>query len=151
MKVKNGVVKGDGSDTKLVRIDSVNEDSGSYIRVLLSFFPPLSHGLQTHYHVWWRRSTDAVAKDFWGKEKEGPSARSVTIWFVVLEEAEEKEREIFLAMVTDGSTKQRVRPEWLQQYELMGKIGEGTYGLVYLARSKQPSHRQVLGFLSFVI
>jgi cyclin-dependent kinase 8/11 len=44
-------------------------------------------------------------------------------------------------MVTDGSTKQRVRPEWLQQYELVGKIGEGTYGLVYLARSKHPSHR----------
>ncbi|CAK9860032.1 unnamed protein product [Sphagnum jensenii] len=44
-------------------------------------------------------------------------------------------------MVTDGSTKQRVRPEWLQQYELMGKIGEGTYGLVYLVRSKQPAHR----------
>jgi hypothetical protein len=51
MKVKSGVVKGDGSDTKLVRIDSVNEECGSYIRVPLSFFPPLSHGLQTHYHV----------------------------------------------------------------------------------------------------
>uniref|UniRef100_A0A0D9XMY8 Cyclin-dependent kinase E-1 n=1 Tax=Leersia perrieri TaxID=77586 RepID=A0A0D9XMY8_9ORYZ len=31
------------------------------------------------------------------------------------------------------------RPAWLQQYELVGKIGEGTYGLVFLARLK-PSH-----------
>jgi hypothetical protein len=51
MKVKNGVVKGYGSDTKLVRIDGVNEECGSYIRLLLSFFPPLSHRLQTHYHI----------------------------------------------------------------------------------------------------
>ncbi|XP_072962282.1 cyclin-dependent kinase E-1 [Typha angustifolia] len=29
------------------------------------------------------------------------------------------------------------RPAWLQQYELVGKIGEGTYGLVFLARTKQ--------------
>uniref|UniRef100_A0A0E0F103 [RNA-polymerase]-subunit kinase n=1 Tax=Oryza meridionalis TaxID=40149 RepID=A0A0E0F103_9ORYZ len=29
------------------------------------------------------------------------------------------------------------RPAWLQQYELVGKIGEGTYGLVFLARLKQ--------------
>jgi cyclin-dependent kinase 8/11 len=28
------------------------------------------------------------------------------------------------------------RPEWLQMYELVGKIGEGTYGLVFLARTK---------------
>ncbi|XP_064947061.1 cyclin-dependent kinase E-1-like isoform X2 [Musa acuminata AAA Group] len=27
------------------------------------------------------------------------------------------------------------RPAWLQQYELVGKIGEGTYGLVFLART----------------
>uniref|UniRef100_A0A6V7QXP5 Cyclin-dependent kinase E-1 n=1 Tax=Ananas comosus var. bracteatus TaxID=296719 RepID=A0A6V7QXP5_ANACO len=32
------------------------------------------------------------------------------------------------------------RPAWLQQYELVGKIGEGTYGLVFLARTKQ--HRK---------
>uniref|UniRef100_A0A7I4CCL8 Protein kinase domain-containing protein n=1 Tax=Physcomitrium patens TaxID=3218 RepID=A0A7I4CCL8_PHYPA len=44
-------------------------------------------------------------------------------------------------MVANGSVKQRTRPEWLQQYELVGKIGEGTYGLVYLARSKEPAHR----------
>ncbi|GJM91601.1 hypothetical protein PR202_ga07990 [Eleusine coracana subsp. coracana] len=31
------------------------------------------------------------------------------------------------------------RPAWLQQYELVGKIGEGTYGLVFLARLK-PAH-----------
>lgn len=28
------------------------------------------------------------------------------------------------------------KPEWLQQYDLIGKIGEGTYGLVFLARIK---------------
>ncbi|XP_024356729.1 cyclin-dependent kinase E-1 isoform X3 [Physcomitrium patens] len=43
-------------------------------------------------------------------------------------------------MVADGSGKQRARPEWLQQYDLVGKIGEGTYGLVYLAKSKEPAH-----------
>lgn len=31
------------------------------------------------------------------------------------------------------------KPEWLQQYDLIGKIGEGTYGLVFLARVKPPS------------
>ncbi|XP_074590244.1 cyclin-dependent kinase E-1 isoform X2 [Curcuma longa] len=31
------------------------------------------------------------------------------------------------------------RPAWLQQYDLVGKIGEGTYGLVFLART---SHRK---------
>uniref|UniRef100_A0A803L4W3 Protein kinase domain-containing protein n=1 Tax=Chenopodium quinoa TaxID=63459 RepID=A0A803L4W3_CHEQI len=32
--------------------------------------------------------------------------------------------------------------EWLQQYDLIGKIGEGTYGLVFLARVTPPSpHR----------
>jgi cyclin-dependent kinase 8/11 len=30
------------------------------------------------------------------------------------------------------------RPAWLQQYDLVGKIGEGTYGLVFLARVKPP-------------
>ncbi|XP_039142083.1 cyclin-dependent kinase E-1 [Dioscorea cayenensis subsp. rotundata] len=29
------------------------------------------------------------------------------------------------------------RPAWLQLYDLVGKIGEGTYGLVFLARPKQ--------------
>ncbi|KAG9457214.1 hypothetical protein H6P81_001722 [Aristolochia fimbriata] len=33
------------------------------------------------------------------------------------------------------------RPPWLQQYDLVGKIGEGTYGLVFLARSKLPGNR----------
>ncbi|KAH0448051.1 hypothetical protein IEQ34_021851 [Dendrobium chrysotoxum] len=28
------------------------------------------------------------------------------------------------------------RPAWLQQYDLVGKIGEGTYGLVFLAKTK---------------
>eukprot|EP00249_Psilotum_nudum_P023502 c28899_g1_i1 orf=224-1315(+) len=35
----------------------------------------------------------------------------------------------------------RPRPAWLQNYELVGKIGEGTYGLVFLARSKQHPNR----------
>ena len=33
------------------------------------------------------------------------------------------------------------RPAWLQQYELIGKIGEGTYGLVFLAKSKLAVNR----------
>lgn len=33
------------------------------------------------------------------------------------------------------------RPAWLQHYDLVGKIGEGTYGLVFLARSKLPNNR----------
>lgn len=33
------------------------------------------------------------------------------------------------------------KPEWLQQYDLIGKIGEGTYGLVFLARIKTPNNR----------
>lgn len=28
------------------------------------------------------------------------------------------------------------RPEWLKKYDLIGKIGEGTYGLVFLAKIK---------------
>ncbi|KAF8645102.1 hypothetical protein HU200_066200 [Digitaria exilis] len=39
----------------------------------------------------------------------------------------------------DGRAGGANRPAWLQQYELVGKIGEGTYGLVFLARLK-PSH-----------
>lgn len=31
------------------------------------------------------------------------------------------------------------KPQWLQQYDLIGKIGEGTYGLVFLARTKSPA------------
>ena len=31
------------------------------------------------------------------------------------------------------------RPPWLDEYDLIGKIGEGTYGLVYLARNKDKS------------
>lgn len=33
------------------------------------------------------------------------------------------------------------KPEWLQQYNLIGKIGEGTYGLVFLAKTKAPTNR----------
>lgn len=43
--------------------------------------------------------------------------------------------------MVDAST--RSRPAWLQQYELVGKIGEGTYGLVFLARSKLPANKGV--------
>ncbi|KAH9321824.1 hypothetical protein KI387_016463, partial [Taxus chinensis] len=35
------------------------------------------------------------------------------------------------------------RPAWLQQYDLVGKIGEGTYGLVFLARSKLQINRGI--------
>ncbi|CAN6294102.1 unnamed protein product, partial [Urochloa humidicola] len=38
----------------------------------------------------------------------------------------------------DGRAGGANRPAWLQQYELVGKIGEGTYGLVFLARLKPP-------------
>ncbi|PQM40395.1 cyclin-dependent kinase E-1 [Prunus yedoensis var. nudiflora] len=34
------------------------------------------------------------------------------------------------------------KPEWLQQYDLIGKIGEGTYGLVFLARIKSPPNNR---------
>ncbi|KAL5982604.1 protein kinase superfamily [Asimina triloba] len=40
-----------------------------------------------------------------------------------------------------GNTNRSSRPAWLQQYDLVGKIGEGTYGLVFLARSKLQSNR----------
>lgn len=33
------------------------------------------------------------------------------------------------------------KPDWLQQYDLLGKIGEGTYGLVFLARIKSATNR----------
>ncbi|KAG9131653.1 hypothetical protein Leryth_009410 [Lithospermum erythrorhizon] len=35
------------------------------------------------------------------------------------------------------------RPEWLQQYDLIGKIGEGTYGLVFLAKIKANRTKQI--------
>uniref|UniRef100_A0A7N0U1Z3 Protein kinase domain-containing protein n=1 Tax=Kalanchoe fedtschenkoi TaxID=63787 RepID=A0A7N0U1Z3_KALFE len=45
----------------------------------------------------------------------------------------------------DGSSRggggKSSKPEWLQQYDLLGKIGEGTYGLVFLARIKSPTNR----------
>ncbi|KAK4761001.1 hypothetical protein SAY87_005894 [Trapa incisa] len=42
-------------------------------------------------------------------------------------------------MANPNSSKHGNKPEWLQQYDLIGKIGEGTYGLVFLARIKAPS------------
>lgn len=35
-----------------------------------------------------------------------------------------------------GNSNSSNRPEWLQHYDLIGKIGEGTYGLVFLAKIK---------------
>ncbi|GFY93852.1 cyclin-dependent kinase E;1 [Actinidia rufa] len=35
------------------------------------------------------------------------------------------------------------RPEWLQQYDLIGKIGEGTYGLVFLAKIKSNQSKSI--------
>ncbi|KAK1564909.1 hypothetical protein Q3G72_014374 [Acer saccharum] len=42
---------------------------------------------------------------------------------------------------TGTSNNNSEKPEWLQQYNLIGKIGEGTYGLVFLARTKSPANR----------
>nr|QYW07095.1 E-type cyclin-dependent kinase [Dimocarpus longan] len=42
---------------------------------------------------------------------------------------------------TGSSNNNSEKPEWLQQYNLIGKIGEGTYGLVFLARTKSPANR----------
>lgn len=42
---------------------------------------------------------------------------------------------------TGSSNNSSEKPEWLQQYNLIGKIGEGTYGLVFLARTKAPANR----------
>ena len=39
------------------------------------------------------------------------------------------------------SSSNNEKPEWLQQYNLIGKIGEGTYGLVFLAKTKSPANR----------
>ncbi|KAF8405711.1 hypothetical protein HHK36_007788 [Tetracentron sinense] len=42
------------------------------------------------------------------------------------------------------------RPAWLQQYDLIGKIGEGTYGLVFLARTKsQPNRGKCIAIKKF--
>lgn len=38
-----------------------------------------------------------------------------------------------------NSSKHGNKLEWLQQHDLMGKIGEGTLGLVFLARINPPS------------
>ncbi|KAH9311397.1 hypothetical protein KI387_026432 [Taxus chinensis] len=44
---------------------------------------------------------------------------------------------------SSGNNNNNRRPAWLQQYDLVGKIGEGTYGLVFLARSKLQSNRGI--------
>ncbi|XP_010243488.1 PREDICTED: cyclin-dependent kinase E-1 isoform X2 [Nelumbo nucifera] len=42
---------------------------------------------------------------------------------------------------SSGSNSNSNKPAWLQQYDLIGKIGEGTYGLVFLARTKSNPNR----------
>jgi len=44
---------------------------------------------------------------------------------------------------SNSSNSTSEKPEWLQQYNLVGKIGEGTYGLVFLARTKTPPKRPI--------
>ncbi|GAB2277276.1 Cyclin-dependent kinase E-1 [Dionaea muscipula] len=41
-------------------------------------------------------------------------------------------------MIGGHNTGNSKKPEWLQNYDLIGKIGEGTYGLVFLARIRSP-------------
>ncbi|XP_029125272.1 cyclin-dependent kinase E-1 isoform X1 [Cajanus cajan] len=49
----------------------------------------------------------------------------------------------------DGSGSRGNRAEWVQQYDLLGKIGEGTYGLVFLARTKSPSPSKSIAIKKF--
>lgn len=35
------------------------------------------------------------------------------------------------------------KPEWLQHYDLIGKIGEGTYGLVFIAKIKSNRSKSI--------
>jgi len=49
----------------------------------------------------------------------------------------------------DGSGSRWSRAEWVQQYDLLGKIGEGTYGLVFLARTKTPSPSKSIAIKKF--
>ncbi|CAA7034922.1 unnamed protein product [Microthlaspi erraticum] len=44
---------------------------------------------------------------------------------------------------SNSSSSGSEKPEWLQQYNLVGKIGEGTYGLVFLARTKTIPKRPI--------
>ncbi|CAN8251754.1 unnamed protein product [Cochlearia groenlandica] len=44
---------------------------------------------------------------------------------------------------SNRSNSSNEKPEWLQQYNLIGKIGEGTYGLVFLAKTKTLSKRPI--------
>ncbi|XP_061346833.1 cyclin-dependent kinase E-1-like [Gastrolobium bilobum] len=41
------------------------------------------------------------------------------------------------------------KAEWVQQYDLIGKIGEGTYGLVFLAKIKSQSPRKSIAIKKF--
>ncbi|PNX57153.1 cyclin-dependent kinase, partial [Trifolium pratense] len=47
----------------------------------------------------------------------------------------------FCPSTTMADVNRSNKPEWLQQYDLIGKIGEGTYGLVFLARIKSATNR----------
>lgn len=35
------------------------------------------------------------------------------------------------------------KPEWLEEYDVIGKIGEGTYGLVFLAKVKSNRSKRI--------
>lgn len=63
-----------------------------------------------------------------------------SFWFVVASSSWSKRSEGGAAMA-DGNRSNSNKPEWLQQYDLIGKIGEGTYGLVFLARIKSATNR----------
>lgn len=41
------------------------------------------------------------------------------------------------------------RPAWWELYEVVGKIGEGTYGLVYLVRVKEKAQGNKLAIKKF--
>ncbi|KAL6519977.1 Cyclin-dependent kinase E-1 [Orobanche hederae] len=42
-----------------------------------------------------------------------------------------------------GSHSSSNKPEWLEQYDVIGKIGEGTYGLVFLAKIKSNRSKSI--------
>lgn len=42
-----------------------------------------------------------------------------------------------------GSNSSSSKPEWLELYDVIGKIGEGTYGLVFLAKIKSNRSKSI--------
>lgn len=45
--------------------------------------------------------------------------------------------------VSNSSSNSNNKPEWLEQYDVIGKIGEGTYGLVFLAKIKSNRSKSI--------